>query len=42
MQLHRQTEIELVPPTWVTLMQLGAHGDAESEEGKQQGVLHGS
>lgn len=28
MDLHRRGEIELVPPTWVTLMQLGAHPDS--------------
>ncbi|MEZ5376727.1 MAG: NUDIX hydrolase [Acidimicrobiales bacterium] len=30
MQLHRAGEIELVPPTWVTLMQLDHHGDSAS------------
>lgn len=25
MDLHRQGEIELIPPTWLTLLQLGAH-----------------
>ncbi len=30
MELHRLGEIELVPPTWVTLLQLGAHPDSAS------------
>ena len=30
MLLHRQQQIELVPPTWVTLLQLGEHATTES------------
>ncbi len=33
MDLHRQGEIELVPPTWVTLLQLGAHATSATAMG---------